>query len=330
MVSEGDGVLYIISARGSLSWEVYKRVFDAVCLNVQPTRSLDEIRLARYETVKSLSALGHVDFSFQPSNLRAWAAAPTMTRIPFGGDPHFILSGARTPHTRKAIETRAARSAPDCIISEESSGGQTVEGPLRIAVKATNAASVERLANELRIGFQPRPAALTLSELAFSIDDYLAQLAWKVVPELSLPTKSFDASSLRMDQAPCTYSHMRFSSYEDSRTGRSLDVLWWENRQAELDRDWARWVILRAAGRSGVLYDPKEYLLGVPVGAPLPALLARAAVMCSGYAPAVLAPFRSRSWEDRILSYQLVPPNVAQLISLKLRQPLVSQPLNKW
>lgn len=65
------------------------------------------------------------------------------------------------------------------------------------------------------------------------------------------------------------------------------------------------------AGRSLVGYDMASQVLYVPLGADLPGLYGRAAVLCSGCPP-------RENLEERLLEYRRVPPNVAAQLSYLL------------
>src|ERR1051326_3626780 len=76
-MNPGDRLLYAISAKREISWPVFKRMFELLCVNGLKQTDLENVKLARHETARGFDALGHLETDFG-SNTRGQAGRPVL------------------------------------------------------------------------------------------------------------------------------------------------------------------------------------------------------------------------------------------------------------
>ena len=155
-----------------------------------------------------------------------------------------------------------------------------------------------------------------------SLEEYCRNLSWSAGEDLNWQREDFSVRSLRFQSAGETPPGTRLSRYQDPTTTIWRYRLWRDGQFAELEPDWGRYAILSACSMRNLQYDPVKRDVLVPLGTPLPALLARALGLCSGYAPRT----GRRSGEadpDLRISYEVfrdVPPSIFRLVADKAGQ----------
>jgi hypothetical protein len=118
--------------------------------------------------------------------------------------------------------------------------------------------------------------------------------------------------------------------YTDPKRGINLHMLRSSERYAEIECEWGRYALLNHFGINVLVYDERQFILGVPASAPLPAVLSRALGLCSGKTARRL-PRASISWptlETRAIDlFTSVPPPIAELVATRTGQTLVPRPI---
>lgn len=330
MFASDDRLLYVLSARREVSWSAYKAAFDA--LHGAPGGESDDAALARARshTAHTLDALGHCDVNFDEWGGRVTVAPAALARLPRAGLPEAVLVGTRAPETiaqLTAICTSRARPASLSVTPEQ---GDLALIPARVVVQADDIGDLAEIAHTLDILFTEQPPAWVLAHFSGSLDAYLERLDAAAIPEPEWRREDFDPISLRFRPARQPDDNIRLSRYSDPERDAWVYLLWRDGRCVRPDRDWGRYAVLREFGAGILLYDELRNLLAVPVGAPLPRLLARALTLCAGAAP-TFAPIQQRVSPGRVLwgytAYDDVPEQVAELVAAKIGQILVRRSL---
>lgn len=326
MCSSKDFMLYVLSGKGQMSWREFKSAHDYLYTN-DPSRRNDEtdIRFCRNETVRSLAALGHCDIEFSVNSQMIYCTPPLLARLPSPGLPEAVLVGARFPETFQLLSD-ACKSIGGWIMPT-ASVQPILRGllPTRVVVEAEYGASIAEIARSVGLGFEKDPPAWSILNYSASVDSYADTLTWREMPEINWLRKDFSFDSLTFANAGKTEKHFRLSGYTDPVRSTSRTLLWKGNEAAEVDRDWARYLALREAGMNVIFYDAQRLLFLHPRTVPLPTLLARSLVLCSGYVPYSInvgdgrvKSFNSLGW----LGYERVPLFLAEKIARKLGQNL--------
>jgi hypothetical protein len=290
-----DTLLVWCSEVGSGPWKAFR---DA-CWHLE---------LAPHASARALSQLGHVEFDFSGGR---WAIAPTVL-VGINGLPgRLLLTGARATDTLD--ELRAAAGGLDVDIPAPFA--QRGVGPSTVLVEVDPA---DAGAFAAAAGLELVPdAGPRLADLAPPADlDVIAESAW--------PDERF---------GHCTIDPHTLRARWDEDAPDGADGLWlyetWGRRHAHyLRRDgvwrrliapeWGPYVMDRPDGADALVrYEPAHRTLVVAAAAPLPALHARAACLCSGRLPYRVASAPGYA-EDR---YVNLNPAVAATLMARLAVP---------
>jgi hypothetical protein len=262
-----------------------------------------------WRTVRLLSALGHLDVELDSNSLRlrTWhIAPPCLVQVAVSA---WVLTGARSDKLVEQLEATVRVRGGQLSRTIQDDGPSIIR--VSIEPGAISSEDLRQLSTPLGHGVMLSP--------------YFAQRAAPRLPSLSqlLPSlpefrvgsealERFDLGSGRW--AAC--EHDRPGAYRVSYFGRTYgytnegDLPF--HRMHVADAATVKHLAAAAAGASLIGYDPESRTLSTSIGAELPALLERVAVMCSGTSP------RLRS-DTGFLEYANLPPEVAGLIYQRLR-----------
>jgi hypothetical protein len=249
-------------------------------------------------------------------------------RLPCAGFPQAILAGGRSPKIIHNLLDACKSIGNHVNLEVTEQPGELVLVPTRVAVQVEDVEELEAIANFLRIPFLDTPSAWSLLHFAASLDDYLATLQWSTSSELTWKRQTFEPSSLQFCSLQETDTDIRLSQYSHPSQNTQIRYLWKDGRCAKIDRDWGRYVVLKALRRNVFVYDQRRFIIAVPVGAKLPRLLERALTLCSGYVATFveILPF---SPEIRGFNlFRAIPPQIAEVTAAKLGQTLCLQSLD--
>jgi hypothetical protein len=287
MPKAADKLAYALSSCDSTTRQQYKRLFDRIYLADAATLGfqLDDVARIRRETGRNLEALGLCDFTYGEEDA-IYPCEPHFAVLPRAGLPAAVLTGARTPASVARIRA-LARTRRATVVLAASPQPEFPLLPSRILIQAATLDDLRDFATAAGVRLLDLPAAGVLLGHASDIGGYVESRTWRAHREeptwkrddFAVATLQFrgtlDAAvALRLSQ----YTHPRFAH-------RREHVLIRGGTAAIVDRDWGKFAALAAAGLSVLRYDAARALLFVPVATPLPRILARAVVACSGFAP---------------------------------------------
>ena len=155
----GDRLLYALSAKREMGWAAFKRTFELLCAGGLSGEDLDSIRFARYETARTLDALGHVELDFG-SNARLYIARPTLSLLPRSGLPVAVLSGARSLNTIGQLAGYAGRGDRKFHLDIRYHPHESQRFPAKLSVASESVEDLEGLARELNVAFQRVPSVV--------------------------------------------------------------------------------------------------------------------------------------------------------------------------
>lgn len=315
-----------------MSWRKLKTAFERLLVaNAQVPEAEEDGEVKNYfwRTTRALSMLGHCDFDFEDSKVRA--AKPVLARLPLPGLPQAaVLAGARSPTTLERLEE--AREAIDGHVDAAYGGhaANTFLLPQRASVEAGSTDLIGSLAEQLGIRFEEKPPALNIASYAGTLDEYVSSLPKSKSGELETwPSPfNFDTETLRFEEADGETAEIKLVRRTDPVTTLSRFFLVEDGRRREVDRDWGRYVMLSSEKVRVLSYDRRRFVMAVPIGASLPRLFGRALALCSGYAPQFV-------WASQLdlpiaetrgyRLYRWVPPQMAGMIAGKLDQRLIEE-----
>ena len=266
--------------------------------------SLDDAPWFAREASRRLDALGHVEVAINERSVRPerWAIAPATVVVPEMG-PAF-LAGSRSARLIESVTQAADALEGEVVIVPQKDAPEVVElhnlstDDLQLIVD--DVAQIEGLSVGLSIHPATRIARL-LPPLG-TIREFLPELTI-TAPRFErldlgssrwLPTDRIDdEGAYRLLRKPLVYAVV---------PGREAT----DQRCVIADVRLAKYLAAKDASISLMGYDPWTSTLLTSMGAPLPSLFERAAVLCTGRLPTHRA--------DDTLLYEGVPSSVAELI----------------
>ena len=319
----GDILLYSLSAWRETTWTTFKRCFDEVHRRHVVTSNREEQEAAfyyRWRALRLLSSLGHVDVRFEAQGINISVAPPALAVLPGFGIRRAVLCGARSPSTLGDL--RKAAGVEGAAITTHSQASLSPYAPARVEVKADSDERIRATAGSMGIPYLDQRPARSMAHASASLDEYCRNLSWSEDEDLNWQREDFNVRGLKFQAAGETPPGARLSRYQDPTTTIWRYRLWRDSQFAELEPDWGRYAILSACSIRNLQYDPVKRDVLVPLATPLPALLARALGLCSGYAPRVGR--RSREADpDLRIPYEVfrdVPPSIFRMVAGKAGQ----------
>ncbi len=328
---DSDRLLYVLSAKQEMSWTAFKSAFSSLYTSIASISDLEQqsINNKRQEVVRSLEALGHCDFDFTSN--RVYVAPPALVRLPCAGFPQAVLAGARSPQTLEQIQGICNSLGKHIKVEVQPDDALSLI-PRRINIQVEDIEELRKIANLLKIHFKENPAAWEILNFSGSLQDYLATRKWSDAPEINWQRQTFNTNFLQFHSDQDTEMNIRLSQYKNLKRNIQTYYFWRDGQSTEIDRDWGRYAVLSALHLNILVYDKREFMMAVPIGAKLPSLLERSLTICSGYVP------KYRDTIDSLAKllpkvrgfslFQAIPPQIAEMVATKLSQTLIIQSLD--
>jgi hypothetical protein len=325
----GDSLLYVLSAKGEMSWADFKKCFDyLVGMQREPNEVESEYyrKHRRRETLLGMEALGHCDAQFESSPSKISVAPAGFVRLPQSGLPQIVLAGNRSPSAIEILDTYCKKVSRQIriLVSEQPVARSLI--PNRVLITAESVDQISEISRLIGVAFDECPAAWSISTFCASLDQYLASRNWSSGTEPNLKRRDFDLGSLGFLDYRRDKEQWRLSGYTDRIRSTQLYFLWKDGSYAHVDLDWGRYAIAQEAGVSLLIYDERRFIVAVPAGAPLPKLFTRSLALCSGYTghfvPGTLLSVPSPETRGFHL-FKDIPPQIAEMVAAKLGQTLL-------
>jgi hypothetical protein len=289
------------SERGSGTWSQFRDAHDWLFNAGQQEGKQTKATT----TIHGFSVLGHLEIDWDSGT---WAVAPSVLTILPNAGAHAVLTGARSRHM---VEAFTAATSDEDLYSESYAQKW---GPNALFVAARDEEAVEVLARRMGIAYE-LCVSERLAAMLPTLDSYLA-LCVSTPGARGYGVERFDPRLLKFgrvetDSGPGLYRYDVWGKPEFrfvADDGVYYKVDWALGVHAEL----------RRCGKREIRYNPDSVngTLKVPFRAQLPALHARAAVLCSGLMP------RLDNWKWH---YPNVPLETASAIAAALGQALILQ-----
>jgi hypothetical protein len=317
MSSEPDRLLYVMTAKGELSWSAAKKVLDELYRSSENFRR--EASFSRSRVLRLMDAFGFCDFSFAEGQGHISVCPAAFVRLPLR-QCSALLVGARGPTTFTEISSGARDYATLSLhLNPPEEDGFL---PARITVESPDIATLAQFSRALKIDFEPEPACWRMAMASGDIESYERTLKWSEGPDLNWKSWTFDPEYVEFRKQAKAPEAVRLVRYLDPVRNIPRYRLWRGERFTEVDADWARYLVLRQSGFNVLYYDPARYCFAVPRNASLPRVLQRALGLSSGLMP---MPYRLRdrpgsrqTWD----LFQMVPQQVAETVCRKVAQDL--------
>lgn len=283
MCNKQDHLLYVISCRGAIRWQSFKKVFEDLFL---VNRKHDKEKILMWNCQRAMADLGYCDFQFDTQQ-RVYAAPSALCRLPMGSKYRAILTGSRTPQLIEKVMTYD-RDNRDLNIEPEDM--RTIGVPRSIFVEAKIEQSLRNFSDYLTVPYFDDPPAWKLAQFSGNCLNYEDALRWQPATEPRWETDGYDPCWLKFDGSEDHGDALRMRR---ERQYGSWQYSLWKKASANLydraicERSWGQYLIAKKRKNQLVAYDTRQLLLAVPAAAPLPDLLSRALALCSGAEPIV-------------------------------------------
>lgn len=320
MYDNGDVLLFALSAWRRTSWHQFKQGFDELQRKSAGTAGYGPTETAtshRWRALRELSALGHIDLELEPGNIQVHIAPPVLAALPGLGSHKAVLCGARSPNFIEELRAESQSSGVEALV--ESQSAASPYAPTRVELRAGDAAWIKSVADNVGARYVETTPARLMAQVSISLPEYRQKLSWSSDRELNWHCEDFDTERLQFRAPSETRPERRLSRYRNPSTTMWHYRLWQSNQSAEVDLDWGRYAILAANAQRVLGYSPENRDALVPLGAPLPTLLARAFGLCSGRCPTLAEEAQSNP-RGRYLRFNSVPPSVFNNVAAKLDQ----------
>ncbi len=318
MFADPNGLLFIISGRGTMTWADYCEAVDFLAAD-----RLGESRLTstRSGLLHCLEALGHCDSHYNEGHSTIAVTPPALCRLPRAGLPIAVLTGARCLQTQQQLAEAAKTQGGAVQITVKRYAGPLGLLPDTVLVKSESAEALADFSTNLGLACPPIPPAWTFMNWCGTLEEYEANIDYRIPEQFNWARYDFCVSSLTFVRTLSSSNH-RFSRYLNPRTKLPMHVFFRDDSGAEVDLKWGRYLLLNAMGIMVTAYDEKRFRLCVPVTVPLPTIVARTVCLCSGNPPIYLfrpALLRSCACDDWLM-FEDVPPQIAIAAMAKVGQ----------
>lgn len=285
-------LLNYLSELGHGNWSHFRQALEYL--------ADDEDDLYRTVKARQFSMLGHIEFAFE-GDLRWAVCEPTIAWLSQEDRITGILCGSRSPRLLNALKQSCA--ALDCRLEQLSQA----EGPDVILVTVPANGVGEQLAQQVGVKSQPEAAA-RLVEIVPDVQAYLDLCPSEPMPR-GFRTERYDTQRLYwIEVTDVVHSGFyRFTHYRREYRLKIGDTI----LKAPPYIGIFAW--LQYKNRLVFTYDAARKMLHGPANAILPPLLARTAVLCSGYLPRFEP-------DGSYHIYQDIPPTIAYYLLHKLHQ----------
>ena len=311
-----DIILSTISVLGKLRIQKFNDLFNTVW----EKSKFNEQHFVYFRglTLRFLDSLGHIEYDFEGRYI--YACEPLLVLLPTKGAPRVVLTGARNSELLERLKEVVKRSEQSVSMSQCRQASLASFIPPAIFLEAVDESTLRKVASEIGVSWTSSyPVSLSILELADGISEIEAKLRYEQSQDINWSTRIFSLEELYFTSVKDTglTRDVRLIEYTNRFNSVKQHWLWIGNTKTEISRDWGRYVLLSKYDKHILKYDAKKYLLGVPSTVPLPVLISRGLILCTGLVPH-LTNFAGRDY----LVYKSVNPQLAEFVAAKLRQAL--------
>ncbi len=314
MIGALEKLLYVLTAKGSLTWANWKNVCEIV------SQSSNFNGLSPSTALSVLDELAHVEVAKQNGNLKIFSSPACLVMLPQPGVRTAVLTGGRAPETLSVLEKNAKEVSCRIKVSEHSKGRP--ETPKVVYIEADEIADIRELSNRTDVNFNADPISWIISYCSGCIRDLEHSVKWIKGPEPSTEAMEFDFNKGYRGRVGLTNYEARLIQYFP-RVSQPYWVLRHNNRYAQMDRSWGLYLGAHINDIDGIIWDRFHSQIGIPLSWGVPRPLGKALCMCSGKAPVILdseyinAP---KTYATKYSIYSKIPRNISELILYKLGQ----------
>lgn len=329
--SAGNNFLFGISAASSMKKKdaisFFQHLFSLTKNISEVNEKYDNFPYFRFISI--LQDLGHIEID-QTGNI--FICPPSLILTPETHPYRAILCGARDNIIIEDLKEYISSTSGvilRIVRQDHSEFIDEIKYPDSYIVESESLKKIEMVASDgLDISLNKTPLAEYLTSKSGTIDEYEKNLVWEE-NKISIEKNSnlegvFSTNKVRFVPKPMETSHL-FRIHPGNHYRYYYYIK--ENKGAIIpDKDWGRFLALKDDKKNLILYNKLEKWVAIPSSTPLPVLLRKSLVLCSGLAPIQIF---NQNREQSVFSnvpylevYFNVPYEIIKRISEKIGQKL--------
>ncbi len=321
MSADPNRLLFVLSARGNMTWAQYREAVDFLSASGISEGRRIEGSASRSGLLQCLEALGHCDAHYDRGESTISVPPPALCRLPRAGLPVAVLTGARCLQTHEQMAAAAEVGGGKVRLTVERQPGPLGLLPDTFQVSAPSEEAMAAYCAGMGIRYADTPPAWMLVNWCGTLSEYEATLDFRIPDTLNWARYDFNVSSHEFIRTSSD-TLPRYTRYRNPTTNLPTHVFFRDRLGAEVDLNWGRYLLLNAKGITVTAYDERRFRLCVPIKVPLPGVVARTVCLCSGKPPVhrcieeLLRGIDCQDW----LMFEDVPPQIAWAALSKVGQ----------
>lgn len=297
-INEYDNMLItFLTVKGESNVKDYYEAFESVyeerfspeeieCHSIEPSK------LKRW-SLNYLDYMGILDYDY--STKKIIVNPPQLILLPTTSGRKALLIGGRTQELIKKITTEIANEGLYLTLEPQDESLTPFLLPQTVTIEGyddTSGSNVESKIRKVAVAcsllFEEKNLPqLGLAEFSGNIDEYFG----KLIPDerfddFGWPAWIFDENKLRFVHIETKHIDKSFSLVEYRRTEYDYKHRFWMNGQAhDVNKNWGRYIVLNHYQKEVIFYNRNQKNVAVPAALPLPRLISKSIILCSGKAP---------------------------------------------
>jgi hypothetical protein len=331
-----DNLLVALGSMGEITLKRFDKIFTELCLKDIHEDISEEFKNIRRRAIRYLDGLGYCEFDFEKS--KVYPCKPSLICLPGGPFKRAVLTGSRSEQMIQDIKDFAEINKQKIEIEFKKQSIYTFSDlnkfqpiasfPSSIIIESQESLLIDELGKKIRAQVSlDCPASWILANFSIGLEEYRKNIKTEINRELDWSKRVFSIDLLQFRRQFRDQKPDGLVEYINDRNNARVHYFWNNGLASNIDRDWGRFHVLGSHQKKIVLYDFQSHNLVIPSTTPLPRILFRSLVLCSGQLP---IPVKTRIKKGDIPEgslveiYSGVPPEYAEIISSKLSQQLVN------
>lgn len=321
-----NDLLVAISTFGVVNFEKFRNILDTILINLYGDNEELKKNTNIFDVLYNLELLGYCEIDYNKRLIYTYP--PTLIQIPSSGLPKTLLIGGRSNKLIHKLQRIGEKNSEKIDVYSKNIPGKANEYfPESIFIETINKKYFNAVSEKTKINYVPNnPLSIILLEQSIDLNSYKDNLVSSDINEPNWLKKTFSPVNLFFSNDQDTDClDIKLINYTNPVTNQQHTWLWLRGKAYKLNRNWGRFIVLNYYRRNVLLYDNFKQRLALPQTIKLPKPFARAAALCSGFAPR-----NTQLYEDIgsiklgtvVTVFEEVSPLIAESISNKLGQKL--------
>lgn len=267
-----------------MSLEEFDQAFNFFYL--ETGNSDNNLRDIRRQVLRWLDALGYCEFDF--NKRRVYTCEPVFALLPSTGCKRYIVTGARNEKLISSLSSYIKKFKSSANLLKVNQLRDKVIFPDAIIIETVDDNIIYQCASELNINVLNKdlPASWLILNIMANIEEYERTFfLLPVSPIKNWSARTFSVNNLHFIRGEIESMNPRLVEYTNPINQQKLHRYIKANEYSDVDRELGRYLCLKYNKKRILLYDSRKQLLAVPSSVPLPRLLFKSIILCSGVIP---------------------------------------------